>query len=98
MKVIDKKETNAETKAKFKALQMTPVYSTITEKKLITKLADRWVGSKEIPIEHITNYGNTNAEEAFAEAFKLYIVKGLFKLLSGLVGSFVKLLEQVEQI
>ena len=53
---------------------------------------------KEIPIEHITNYGNTNAEEAFAEAFKLYIVKGLVRSESGLVGSFVKLSEQVEQI
>jgi len=81
LKVIDKKETNAETKAKFKALQMTPVYSTYNRKEVATKLSDRWVGpGKEIPIEHITNYGNTNAEEAFAEAFKLYIVKGPGKL------------------
>ena len=81
LKVIDKKETNAETKAKFKALQMTPVYSTYNRKEVATKLSDRWVGpGKEIPIEHITSYGNTNAEEAFAEAFKLYIVKGPGKL------------------
>ena len=81
LRVIDKKETNAETKAKFKALQMTPVYSTYNRKEVATKLSDRWVGpGKEIPIEHITNYGNTNAEEAFAEAFKLYIIKGPGKL------------------
>jgi hypothetical protein len=81
LKVIDKKETNAETKAKFKALQMTSVWSTENRKEVVTKLADRWVGpGKEIPIEHITNYGNTNPEEAFAEAFKLYIVKGPGKL------------------
>ena len=81
LKVIDKKETNAETKAKFKALQMTPVYSTYNRKEVATKLSDRWVGpGKEIPIEHITSYGNTNAEEAFAEAFKLYIVRGPGKL------------------
>ncbi len=81
LKVIDKKETNAETKAKFKALQMTPVYSTYNREEVATKLSDRWVGpGKEIPIEHITSYGNTNAEEAFAEAFKLYIVRGPGKL------------------
>jgi hypothetical protein len=81
LKVIDKKETNAETKAKFKALQMTSVWSTENRKEVVTKLADRWVGpGKEIPIEHITNYGNTNPEEAFAEAFKLYIVRGPGKL------------------
>jgi hypothetical protein len=81
LKVIDKKETNAETKAKFKALQMTSVWSTENRKEVVTKLCDRWVGpGKEIPIEHITNYGNTNPEEAFAEAFKLYIVKGPGKL------------------
>ena len=43
LKVIDKKETNAETKAKFKALQMTPVYSTYNRKEVATKLSDRWV-------------------------------------------------------
>ena len=60
---------------------MTPVYSTYNRKEVATKLSDRWVGpGKEIPIEHITNYGNTNAEEAFAEAFKLYIVRGPGKL------------------
>ena len=81
LKIIDKKETNAETKAKFKAMQMSSVWSAENKKEVVTKLADRWVGpGKEIPIEHITNYGNTNAEEAFAEAFKLYIVKGPGKL------------------
>jgi hypothetical protein len=81
LKVIDKKEDNVETKAKFKALQMTPVYSVENRKEVVTKLADRWVGpGKEIPIEHITNYGNTNPEEAFAEAFKLYIIRGPGKL------------------
>ena len=81
LRVIDKKEDNAETKAKFKAMQMSSVWSAENKKEVVTKLADRWVGpGKEIPIEHITNYGNTNAEEAFAEAFKLYIVKGPGKL------------------
>jgi hypothetical protein len=81
LKVIDKKEDNVETKAKYKVLQMTPVYSTNNRSEVITKLADRWVGpGKEIPIEHITTYGNTNAEEAFAEAFKLYIIRGPGKL------------------
>jgi len=81
LKVIDKKEDNAEIKAKYKVLQMTPVYSTNNHSEVITKLADRWVGpGKEIPIEHITTYGNTNAEEAFAEAFKLYIIRGPGKL------------------
>ena len=81
LRVIDKKEDNAETKAKFKALQMTPVYSVENRKEVVTKLSDRWVGpGKEIPIEHITSYGNTNAEEAFAEAFKLYITRGPGKL------------------
>ena len=81
LRVIDKKEDNAETRAKFKALQMTPVYSVENRKEVVTKLSDRWVGpGKEIPIEHITSYGNTNAEEAFAEAFKLYIIKGPGKL------------------
>jgi len=81
LKIIDKKETNAEIKAKFKAMQMSSVWSAENKKEVVTKLADRWVGpGKEIPIEHITNYGNTNAEEAFAEAFKLYIVKGPGKL------------------
>ena len=81
LKVIDKKEDNVETKAKYKVLQMTPVYSTNNHSEVITKLADRWVGpGKEIPIEHITTYGNTNAEEAFAEAFKLYIIRGPGKL------------------
>jgi hypothetical protein len=81
LKVIDKNEDNVETKAKFKALQMTSVYSTENRKEVVTKLADRWVGpGKEIPIEHITNYGNTNPEEAFAEAFKLYIIRGPGKL------------------
>ena len=81
LKIIDKKETNAETKAKFKALQMSSVWSAENKKEVVTKLCDRWVGpGKEIPIEHITNYGNTNAEEAFAEAFKLYIVRGPGKL------------------
>ena len=81
LKVIDKNEDNAETKAKFKAMQMSSVWSTENRKEVVTKLADRWVGpGKEIPIEHITNYGNTNAEEAFAEAFKLYIVRGPGKL------------------
>lgn len=81
LKVIDKKEDNAEIKAKYKVLQMTPIYSTNNHSEVITKLADRWVGpGKEIPIEHITTYGNTNAEEAFAEAFKLYIIRGPGKL------------------
>ena len=81
LRVIDKKEDNAETRAKFKALQMTPVYSVENRKEVVTKLADKWVGpGKEIPIEHITSYGNTNAEEAFAEAFKLYIIRGPGKL------------------
>jgi len=81
LKVIDKKEDNAEIKAKYKVLQMTPVYSTQNQAEVVTKLADRWVGpGKEIPIEHITTYGNTNAEEAFAEAFKLYIIRGPGKL------------------
>ena len=81
LKVIDKKEDNAEIKAKYKVLQMTPIYSTQNQAEVVTKLADRWVGpGKEIPIEHITTYGNTNAEEAFAEAFKLYIIRGPGKL------------------
>ena len=81
LKVIDKKEDNAEIKAKYKVLQMTPIYSTQNQAEVVTKLADRWVGpGKEIPIEHITTYGNTNAEEAFAEAFKLYIIRGPSKL------------------
>jgi hypothetical protein len=81
LRVIDKKEDNAETKAKFKVLQMTGVYSADNRKDVVTKLADRWVGpGKEIPIEHITTYGQTNAEEAFAEAFKLYIIRGPGKL------------------
>ena len=81
LKVIDKNEDNAETKAKFKAMQMTSVWSAENRKEVVTKLADKWVGpGKEIPIEHITNYGNTNPEEAFAEAFKLYIVRGPGKL------------------
>jgi len=81
LKVIDKKEDNAETKAKFKVMQMSSVWSTNNRKEVVTKLSDKWVGpGKEIPIEHITNYGNTNAEEAFAEAFKLYIIRGPGKL------------------
>ena len=81
LRVIDKNEDNAETKAKFKAMQMSSVWSTENRKEVVTKLADRWVGpGKEIPIEHITNYGNTNPEEAFAEAFKLYIIRGPGKL------------------
>ena len=41
LKVINRQEDNAETKAKFKALQMTPVYSTENRKEVVTKLADR---------------------------------------------------------
>jgi hypothetical protein len=81
LKVIDKKETNFETKAIYKTLQMTSVWSANSKAEVVTKLADEYVGpGKEIPIEHITNYGKTNAEEAFAEAFKLYIIKGPGKL------------------
>ena len=81
LKVIDKKEDNAETKAKFKVMQMSSVWSAENRKEVVTKLSDKWVGpGKEIPIEHITNYGNTDAGEAFAEAFKLYIIRGPGKL------------------
>jgi hypothetical protein len=78
MKMIEKLEDNPETIAIYKTLHSSIPFAK-DKKLLLQRYEDRWAG-KYIPLEHISDYGRTNAEEAFAEAFKLYILFGPKKL------------------
>jgi hypothetical protein len=73
------KETNPVNKEVYKfllnATPLTYLFEPGFHIDKINKNLDRHIGSK-INLEFITHYGNTNAAEAFADAFRKYITKG----------------------
>jgi len=74
-RVIEHQETDPERRKKFEALAQSARPVNWTNESVHRLLMDSGVGEK-VHLEPISEYATTNPTEAFAEAFRIYIIEG----------------------